>query len=396
MNFYKIFEEAQNKVLKEKKNINNFLNFIKRDENLLKQFHIYESILNFQNNNPDEIISFIKNIEDYSKKLNYSLLEESNKKMFDFFNLKPTKNSNKIVESIDDLIRYNSGGVYNFLSKGVQYRKEIYDYLIQEKQSTQNRDKKFSFKHINNDLAKKIMLREVNEKYESLNNKEKIIFDILKNKKFNSLKERIELIQKRKNFINEKEKKLVLDSLKVLNEKIQNKTNDFENLTFEIISLQESLIKEGKYGPGTEKKIPNLEVFKNIIVSCSENKNKPEQIIIDFEFFVKIKEEGYKNQIDYIKEFEKRYYSGVKNSIKTILPRFKNFSDWFIFDGSVPTTSLSKDKLIKITGEIYLETINEETENKDFEYFLKPSVDFIINLEKEFIKKFKNDLNEKN
>lgn len=379
MNFYEIYESIKLRCLKENANsiLESAKTFIKKDNNLFKQYYIFESVLKKKQIDEKEAIVFISLLEDYCKNLDYSKLEESNKKFISYFNLKNKKSENKIFESIDDMIRYNSGGVYN-LKKGTEYRNEIVNYLTKEK-----------IEESTIISANKKLI----ESYNSLTNQEKIIFETIKRKKYSILENKIKLIEKKLLKETGKNKELGLNSILVLKEKIKNKQSNFENLTYEIISLYESLILEGKFGPGTEKKVPNLDLFKNITVSCSENKNRPEQVIIDFDFIVPPKKDtSYSDQIQGAKEFEKKYSLLSKSITKSIINKYNDFNGDFIFDGVVPTTGLSNVKPSKITGELYLDTKNEGPEFKSFDGYLKPTIDFLINFEKEFKNKFKEDL----
>lgn len=292
MNFNAIYNAVLNKVareageLKSQKGFSILENKILTNSSLTKQYIIFNTFKDSKRGlNEEESQNLILFVERYCSKLNYAELDKANREFARYFNIDlKVIDKNGLDESIDNLIRFNTGGTV-LLSEGTKYRKTLLDFLTSTpiKESVVEVKSNPLFDIVKPEILLDGMLKGIRESYKSLNKTERLILEAVRSSNPSKLEPQLQIVEAMAKRLASKEKaEMLVASSNALREKLT--TESIANVAPKVFELRKTArrLTEGEYGGGYSKKLNDLNYIKDIQFGCFDDRDKPETIILRF------------------------------------------------------------------------------------------------------------------
>ena len=233
-------------LVKEQKSItlDKFLNEIKKSPVLTKQQFVYKNIENAKPFEKERLAErFIaQNMQLFKNEKWNNVINENKrvrKELLDDMHIE-SKVNNKLAESINTLIEFNTNSNFINLEKEVEREIEAYDYVVKHltrkvnetdysKEKSDNPRLNESWKFIT-----KVAVNNFNERYEHLNEEEKKVFEILVSDEKTKISYLNELKNQNLKLLSQiLETKIDIDSeAKALLENFRNKIENMNNISF--------------------------------------------------------------------------------------------------------------------------------------------------------------------
>lgn len=357
---------------------------------LTQQYYIYDAILNANQSfgKEEEIMRYVQLVEDYCAKLNGTKLTKANLDLCRHFNINPKNlSTTKINEAIDDMIDYHAGNTYR-LTKGVKYRKTLLEYLQNKgakKQTLVEQAPTFGF--LKAGTAAQLLMLQLENRLANFSNRDRAAFEAIVSKDYVKLSRLLTITERYAQHLEGRDRLLIEESVKKL--RTEGKRHDISKLTYMVFDLLQEVetLVEGKFGGSAQTNMRDLTFLKKITMSTIEDKNRPSQILLEFEVLTYPKAD--KSEIANEASNIDKTFRQLKYDIKRILTSSKfnkDFDGDMIWDTTVPTTGVKAGKPIKLKAELYVDT--HQREDKDFNSYAKPAVDLLVEVEKLLVKAF--------
>lgn len=388
MNFNVIYNAILNKVareaeeIKSKKGFDILENRILNTPSLAKQYTIFNTFKEAKRGmSEDEGQNLILFVERYCSKLNYAELDSANRDFAKYFNIDlKTINKNAIDESIDHLIRFNTGGTV-VLSEGTKYRKTLLNFLSTAESAKENIIETKGnpiFDIVKPEFMLSAMLNSIRENYKSLNKTERQILEAIRSDNPTKLEPKLQFVEAIAKRLYSKEKAEMLKSSSIaLREKL--KTESIEEVAYKVLELHKNAVRltEGEFGGGHTEQLKDLTYIKNIQFGCFDDRDKPETIILRFTISMYPLAATYMDYNRAAKDLDKRLARISRNATNQTIFQSTGMAKQFftgegIWDSSVRSEGLRPGQATPGHIEWWLYTVQDNNSPRPIEAY-KPA-----------------------
>lgn len=388
MNFNAVYNAVLSKVAKEAAEIKSKKGFaileskIMNNPALIKQYIVFSTLKDSKRGlTEDEAQNQILFVERYCSKLSYADLDKANREFAKYFNIDPKSiETNSLDESIDDLVRFNTGGTV-LLSEGTKYRKTLLDYLTTKEESKEivtESATNTTPDYLKLDVVTEALVTDISERYNKLNKNERFILEAVRSNNINKLDAKLQIVEAMAKRLSSKEQSDMLSSsVKELKDKL--KTESIETVAYKMFDLRKAAIKlmEGQYGAGHSEKLKDLNHVKGIQFGCFDDRDRPETVILRFTINTYPLAATYMDYNRAAKDLDKRLSRISRNVTNQTIFQSTGMAKQFftgegIWDSSVRSEGLRPGQAAPGHVEWWLYTVQDPNQPKSIEAF-KPA-----------------------